>query len=465
MSRRLLLRTGALTVLLCAFGSIASAASLTIQWDANVESDLAGYVVRYGTSPGTYTTSVDVGRQISARVSNLVTGTRYYAVVEAYNTAGVHGARSGEVAGTATDPATVMTLTLKFIGNGEGILSAAGVSCSDNCTVSAAAGTTLTLSPVSNINSIFSGWEGSGCATGVVTIRASMTCSGRFSQMVSPTRFDANGDGRGDLLNYRATDGLTQVLRTAASGHGATTAYQSTWPAKWVLRAGDFNGDGRADVFAFDPATGAWQTALGDAQASLGVTRAASFAPAANVYVVDLNRDGLSDVFLHDPASGAWQKCLSTAAGFSCEAGTWPAGWEVYPLRTKAAAAGDLLLYNRSSGAIQKATNRATGFTLQAASVGAGWDVFTADFDGDGNADLIVSDFQTPNLYWFRGNGAADFAEGAAVDAGGPVSSFAVSDVNRDGSPDIITANTDHTVSVLLNRGACRNARRRAARH
>ena len=87
-----------------------------------------------------------------------------------------------------------------------------------------------------------------------------------------------------------------------------------------------------------------------------------------------------------------------------------------------------------------------------------------ADVDGDGHADLVVSDFRSNNLDYFRGDGAG-FAEAVAIDAGGPLNAFEIKDVNGDGFPDIVTANSDHTLSVLINRGPCRPARRRAARH
>jgi hypothetical protein len=86
------------------------------------------------------------------------------------------------------------------------------------------------------------------------------------------------------------------------------------------------------------------------------------------------------------------------------------------------------------------------------------------DFDGDGRADLVVADAQKTSLYFYRGNGAGDFEEGVAIDAGGPVNAFDAGDINSDGYPDLVTANDDHTVSVILNRGPCRPPRRRAVK-
>jgi hypothetical protein len=92
-------------------------------------------------------------------------------------------------------------------------------------------------------------------------------------------------------------------------------------------------------------------------------------------------------------------------------------------------------------------------------------DVKVSDLDGDGHADLVVSDFQSATLYYYRGDGAGDFEEGIAINAGASVNAFEIADVNGDGDPDLVTANSDHTVSVLLNRGPCSAPRRRAARH
>ncbi|HJQ36253.1 MAG TPA: VCBS repeat-containing protein [Thermoanaerobaculia bacterium] len=88
-----------------------------------------------------------------------------------------------------------------------------------------------------------------------------------------------------------------------------------------------------------------------------------------------------------------------------------------------------------------------------------------ADLDGDGHVDLLASDFRATTIHWFRGQGTGAFERGVGVDAGGPVNDLAIGDVNHDGRPDVVTANNDHSVSVIMNRGRCSIDRRRAARH
>jgi hypothetical protein len=60
-------------------------AQLTIEWDENIETDLAGYVIYYGTSSGNYSSSIDVGNVSHYTLTGLQEGLTYYFAVSAYD--------------------------------------------------------------------------------------------------------------------------------------------------------------------------------------------------------------------------------------------------------------------------------------------------------------------------------------------------------------------------------------------
>ncbi len=80
------LKTSALTV----------AGAVSLSWNANTESNLAGYRIHYGTATHNYTVMVDVGNVITTTLTSLAPAT-YYFVVTAYNTLGVESGYSNEV--------------------------------------------------------------------------------------------------------------------------------------------------------------------------------------------------------------------------------------------------------------------------------------------------------------------------------------------------------------------------------
>lgn len=65
-------------------------------WNANTETDLAGYKVQYGTATGVYTQTIDVGKVLIYNTGALTEGKTYYFVVLAYDT-------SGNVSGPSTE--------------------------------------------------------------------------------------------------------------------------------------------------------------------------------------------------------------------------------------------------------------------------------------------------------------------------------------------------------------------------
>ena len=91
---------GLCCVLMAIFVGRAEAASVTLAWDANSESDLARYLVGYRTSPSGTETVVSVGLVTQWTLTTAAAGSTYYFRVYAENTAGLRSAPSSEVSTT-----------------------------------------------------------------------------------------------------------------------------------------------------------------------------------------------------------------------------------------------------------------------------------------------------------------------------------------------------------------------------
>lgn len=78
----------------------ATAANVSLAWDANLESDIVGYKVYFGTSSGSYSDAVDIGNRTSHTIPNLLPGRTYFLALAAYNTAGLESDLSAEVSYT-----------------------------------------------------------------------------------------------------------------------------------------------------------------------------------------------------------------------------------------------------------------------------------------------------------------------------------------------------------------------------
>ena len=77
----------------------AFAQDVILAWDANTETDLAGYKIYYGTSSRNYSTVIDVHNVTTYGITGLGPGTYYFAAT-AYNTANAESGYSNEVSAT-----------------------------------------------------------------------------------------------------------------------------------------------------------------------------------------------------------------------------------------------------------------------------------------------------------------------------------------------------------------------------
>lgn len=81
----------------------ATGGSVSLAWDPNPESDLAGYRVHVGGTSHTYTQVIDVGRVTSFTVLDLTDGQSYFFAVTAYDIFANESGYSSEVSATISD--------------------------------------------------------------------------------------------------------------------------------------------------------------------------------------------------------------------------------------------------------------------------------------------------------------------------------------------------------------------------
>jgi hypothetical protein len=79
---------------------IASAATVTVAWDKNDETDVIGYNFHYGIFSQNYQHTVDVDNNTSCSISGLAEGTTYYFAVTAYNDKNLESGYSEELVHT-----------------------------------------------------------------------------------------------------------------------------------------------------------------------------------------------------------------------------------------------------------------------------------------------------------------------------------------------------------------------------
>jgi len=76
--------------------SAVRAGDVTLAWDPNTETDLAGYKIHVGTAPGSYSTNHNVGLVTTYTVTGLAPGVHYFAAT-AFDLAGLESGYSNEV--------------------------------------------------------------------------------------------------------------------------------------------------------------------------------------------------------------------------------------------------------------------------------------------------------------------------------------------------------------------------------
>lgn len=234
---------------------------------------------------------------------------------------------------------------------------------------------------------------------------------------------DLNNDGNLDLISSFFDDALVSVyLGNGAGGFAAPTnrVLPGTGPTDFTT--GDWNGDGRLDLAVPSAAADTMVIYLGD---GLG-----GFAPPASIPVgatpidaatADFNGDGRPDLVTANSDGGNMTLLLGDGTG-------------AFPTVTPLAL---------TAGVFANLPSK----------------ILVADFNGDGRADIVVTDGFDVNsnnqVQVLLGNGNGTFGVPTVLNTAAFPRGLAAGDFNGDGRLDFATANANgNNLSVFLNNGA-----------
>ncbi|MCX6120397.1 MAG: FG-GAP-like repeat-containing protein, partial [Ignavibacteriales bacterium] len=234
---------------------------------------------------------------------------------------------------------------------------------------------------------------------------------------------DLDGDGKLDVIASGNGSNISVLRNTSSVGTISFAAFQSfgTNVYAWTLAVGDFDGDGKIDVAAascVNSIVSVFRNTSAVGSISLATNSDYSInSTGSAVAIGDLDGDGKLDIV----------------------AGTSSSNTQL-----------SVLLNTSSSGAISFASK--VGFTgTQPFGVALG------DLDGNGKIDIAATNYNgsTGNtISVFRSNstsGNAGFEAALNFTSGTGPRAILIGDLDGDGKPDLITANSSSTLSIFRN--------------
>ncbi|UTD30596.1 hypothetical protein DB459_21285 [Bradyrhizobium sp. WD16] len=247
---------------------------------------------------------------------------------------------------------------------------------------------------------------------------------------------------RSRLTSVRACGGDGSCLPATSFGWQgqATVPGAAGFAAGWggyALTTGDFNGDGRTDLFVCPPSAGATCYLYYVNGSTLTQSSFTANWGGYQVFAADFNGDGRSDFFVC--GSGSGDPCYvlySTGSGFQgVQVLSW-GGSQTVVADYDGDGRADLLMCPQWDTNCYMFISNGTGFTNTAFKAGwRGAQIVTADFNGDGKADIYVCPQASgATCYVYYADGAGLTLSSFTANWGGQHLSFG--DFNGDGLAD-----------------------------
>lgn len=281
---------------------------------------------------------------------------------------------------------------------------------------------------------------------------------------------DLNADGRPDVVAPEfGTDFLAVRINNGAGGFGPLRRYVVGLKPSFVAR-GDFDDDGRVDIAVSNAITADVSVLLGNGDGTLKPARNYPISgPSAGLLglstgsfsleAIDVDRDGVEDIVTSNSVSNDVSVLKGRGDGTFASARTYPlAGTSSIagipfslsladfdadgnPDLVAGGALSVAIMRNHGSGRFSATSSNPVGIVNSCTKVG--------DVDEDGILDIVATTWGASNAQVLLGNGDTTFRSGQNLPSGGLVGEcFSLADVNADGHLDLAIANTTSVVGV-----------------
>lgn len=252
-----------------------------------------------------------------------------------------------------------------------------------------------------------------GSGTGTFSAAVNFGVAGTSPYSVCSADF--NGDGKADLATCNSGSNNVSILLGDGLGSFSTASTFTTGNSPYGICSGDFNNDGKTDLATANNTGANVSVLLGNGSGSFGA--AANFSNGGgntrSIISQDFNGDGFTDLYVAN--SGSNNVTLFSGNG---------------------------------SGSFTPGPNIPTGATFPRS-------IASADFDGNGVPDITTADYGSvsspPYYVTVLMNGSGGPTIGLGGSSNGP-HGVCTADFNGDGRADIATANeASNNVTILLN--------------
>jgi Chitobiase/beta-hexosaminidase C-terminal domain/FG-GAP-like repeat len=315
---------------------------------------------------------------------------------------------------------------------------------------------TVSFVDASNANAVLTTATLSGAAETLTPVTGSTYATGNHPSNVAIG--DVNGDGTNDLAIMNSVDGTVTILLGNGDGtFRAATGSPVTVGGSGLLGEGDFNGDGNTDLIILAEESIVVLLGHGDGTFANPVISSCDNSGASlSIAVGDFNRDGRLDLAL--AADNLLTVMLGNGDGTFIQGISSPTGMAPSVVAGGVAEGDfngdgqiDLVFFGAGSNAISVLLNNGDG-TFQLGStdpISVGLNGYTvvsavtvADINGDGEPDLVTTNYVNTTFSIFLGNGDGSFtlSPSSPVIAEDSPTDATAGDFNLDGAVDVVVS-------------------------